>query len=164
MPLLKDGLIEEDAWVVIDDDEELSTHLPVLVTLKRWLDETEILIDRPTPVGVWLRSEESPAQLVDALGDIQLIAVDFPAFTDGRSYSSARLLRERYGYTGTIRATGNVLRDQYAFMLRCGIDEIEIAETEDIDGWLRAAGKMTQHYQPAADGASAVWAKRHAAA
>ena len=85
----------------------------------------------------------------------------FPAFTDGRAFSQARLLRQRFGYKGEIRATGNVLRDQYAFMQRCGFDAFEVAEDTDLAGWGRSAQAMSRHYQTAADGVRAVWAKRH---
>lgn len=164
MPLLKDGKLVEDTWRFVEDDNDVPQDGAVIVSLNRWLEGNGDLIGRDDPVGVKLRSDQSPAQLIDGLDRIALVAVDFPVFTDGRSYSSARLLRERYGYQGQIRATGEVLLDQYGFMLRCGIDEIQISDADDVLEWLSAASIMSRHYQPAADGVSAIWARRHAAA
>ena len=164
MPLLKDGKLVDYLWQFVEDNSDLPENGDIVVSLNRWFEDNDELGGRDGLVGVKLNSDQSPAQLVDALDRIALIAVDFPAFTDGRSYSSARLLRERYGYQGQIRATGEVLLDQYGFMLRCGIDEVQISDIDDASEWLSAASKMSRHYQPAADGVSAIWAKRHAAA
>lgn len=88
-----------------------------------------------------------------------VIILDFPAFKDGRAYSQARLLRERYGYAGEIRARGDVLRDQVFFMARCGFDAFEI-ERDDADGVRTALDEFSFVYQPGADGAEPVWRKR----
>ncbi|MEM8120240.1 DUF934 domain-containing protein, partial [Morganella morganii] len=77
-------------------------------------------------LGVWLDADEEPESIAGDLDRFQVIAVNFPAFTDGRGFSSARLLRERYGYKGEIRAIGDVLRDQLFFMRRCGFDAYAI--------------------------------------
>jgi uncharacterized protein (DUF934 family) len=81
-----------------------------------------------------------------------VIALEFPKFGDGRAYSYARLLRERYGFRGELRAVGNVLRDQALFMLRCGFDAFEVTEGTPIEGWREALGEISVVYQPTADG------------
>ncbi len=165
MPLLKNDRIIEDDWTFAADDVSLPSNGKIVVSLQRWLDDYGSILDAPfQAVGVRLKSDQSPAQVVEYLDHIDLIELDFPAFTDGRSYSSARLLRDRYGYRGEVRAVGHALRDQYAFMLRCGIDTVQIREGEDVSGWLEAAGSMSEHYQPSADGVRTVWQKRHVAA
>lgn len=161
MPLLKQGQIAADPWARIDDNAAIATETAVVVLLQRWLTEAETLRTRNAPVAVALSNDQSPAQIVDDLDAIDAVFLTFPAYTDGRAYSQARLLRQRYGFTGEIRATGNVLRDQYAFMLRCGFDAFEVADDADLAGWGKSAALMSASYQTAADGAKAIWAKRH---
>jgi uncharacterized protein (DUF934 family) len=107
---------------------------------------------RPTPFGVWLDSDEGPEALA---GDIDrfavMIGVNFPKFTDGRSYSSARLLRERYGYGGEIRALGDVLQDQLFYMQRCGIDAYALRADKDIEKALAGLSVFSETYQAAVD-------------
>jgi uncharacterized protein (DUF934 family) len=84
-------------------------------------------------IGVWLDSHEDPEALADDLDRLSLVAVNFPKFTDGRGYSIARLLRERYHYQGEIRAIGDVLQDQLFYMQRCGIDAYALRADKDIE-------------------------------
>ncbi len=90
-----------------------------------------------------------------------MIALEFPSFGDGRAYSYARLLRERHGYRGELRAVGNVLRDQALFMRRCGFDAFEVAEGTGIAGWREALGEISVFYQPTEDGRPATPALRN---
>ena len=78
--------------------------------------------------------------------------------------SSARLLRQRYGFQGEVRATGDVLRDQYLFMKRAGFDAFQVKDGAETQAWIAAMGELSHYYQPAADGTPAVWAQRHAIA
>ena len=88
------------------------------------------------------------------------MALDFPAFTDGRSYSNACRLRERYDFKGEVRATGDVLRDQYMAYRRCGFDALEVAEGETAEDWARAVSAITTPMQPAADNISTAMSLR----
>ena len=111
-------------------------------------------------------SNDSPLDdLACDLSGFSVIILDFPAFKDGRAYSQARILRDRYGYMGEIRARGAVLRDQLFFMARCGFDAFEFA-SDDTDGAEEALREFSFAYQIAADKAEPVWRKRldHAAA
>ncbi len=161
MPLLKDGQIVADDWVRVDDDADIADEVAVVVSLERWLDQADTLKQRNARVAVSLNNDQSVAQIVDDLDAIDAVFLTFPAYTDGRAYSQARLLRQRYGYKGEIRATGNVLRDQYAFMQRCGFDAFEIADGADLAGWGKSASAMSAAYQNAADSVQAVWSRRH---
>ncbi|MEE2690483.1 MAG: DUF934 domain-containing protein [Pseudomonadota bacterium] len=91
------------------------------------------------------------------------VVLQFPAFKDGRAYSQARLLRERYGYRGEIRARGDVLRDQILFMARAGFDGFEVGE-EQAEAFTEALSEFAYFYQPAADAALPVWRRRAARA
>jgi uncharacterized protein (DUF934 family) len=99
--------------------------------------------------------------VAEDLEHLGVVALAFPVFKDGRAYTNARRLRERYGYKGEIRAIGNVLRDQYLFMLRCGFDALEVKEGETEQGWEKAVRAFSVFYQPAADGQATVLSLRH---
>jgi uncharacterized protein (DUF934 family) len=154
MALLKQGQIVADGWRRIGDDEPLCDSGPVIVSLKRWQHEREALTARGS-IGIVLNSDQGPASIADDLAHFDLIALDFPRFQDGRAYSYARLLRERYKFTGELRAVGNVLRDQLLFMRRTGFDAFELPETADVREWLKAFEDFSVFYQRASDRARA---------
>jgi uncharacterized protein (DUF934 family) len=161
MAILKHGALQPNEWLTVADDQALPDGKPVVVTLDRWLKEGDTLSGRNAPLGLKLRSDQSPVAVADDLDRFGLIVLEFPKFTDGRGYSQARILRQRLGYAGELRATGNVLRDQYLFMDRCGIDSIEIADETKAGGYLDSLGEFSIWYQPAADQRPTVLARRH---
>lgn len=157
MQLLKDGrLAGEDAWQVVGDDEALPSTGPVVVSFDRWHRDRAALNGRNSPVGVRVKNNQRVDTLAGDLDHIGLIALEFPKFNDGRAYSQARILRERLGYTGELRATGAVLFDQLLFMHRCGFDAYELAREDAVEAWQRALAQFTQFYQPTADGRPAL--------
>jgi uncharacterized protein (DUF934 family) len=157
MKLLKAGQpVGEDAWQPLGDDEALPSTGPVLVSFDRWQRERDTLSGRNSPVGVRVKNNQRVDALAADLGHIALIALEFPKFNDGRAYSQARILRERLGYRGEVRATGAVLFDQLLFMHRCGFDAYQIARDDAVEAWQRALAQFTQFYQPTADGRPAL--------
>ena len=160
MALIRDGKPVPDPWRVLGDDEALPEHAPVIVSYDRWQAGREELVRRDAPLGIRLGSDQAPTPIAGDLERFSLVALEFPTFTDGRAYSYARLLRERYGYAGEVRATGNVLGDQLAFMLRCGFDTFEVADGVAA-AWSRATSEISFWYQPAADGRQPIAALRH---
>jgi len=152
MALLRNARVEDDDWVFVADDQPVPTDGPVAVSLARYQAERDRLNGRQDPLGLVLASGETPRAVAGDVGRFALICLDFPKFTDGRAYSAARLLRERFGFQGELRATGNVLRDQLAFMWRCGIDAFEIPDSVNALQWLSALNEISVHLQPAADG------------
>lgn len=159
MPLIKHGRVLEDPWTNVGDAEPLSG--PAIVPLARWQRERPLLQQRPEPLGVRLTSDQSPTAIAEDLDRFSVIALEFPKFTDGRAFSSARLLRERYRYAGELRAVGMVLRDQLMFMHRCGFDAFEVADPSAAKSWARAQSEISVFYQPAADRRRSVLALRH---
>ncbi len=147
MRVIKDRKIVEDAWHLVKDDETAGAN--AIVSLARWNSERDALL-AAGPVGVVLRSSESPDDIAD-LQKVPLIAVDFPAFTDGRGYSSARMLRSRLGYKGELRAIGDVMRDEMFLMSRVGIDSFAVKAGKDIEKALGAFDDFSVTYQAAAD-------------
>jgi uncharacterized protein (DUF934 family) len=150
MPLIKDGLLIADNWQSIADEDEL-VEGPVIVSLERWQKDREELLARNTALGLRLKSDQPPALVPDDLARFAVIALEFPKFNDGRAYSYARLLRERYGFKGEVRAVGNVLRDQFLLMLRCGFDAFEVADKATADAWEDAVSRISVTYQPGSD-------------
>ena len=160
MPLIKDGQLTEDSWVHLDDEAALSPEAQQIVSLERWQAEHETLRQRNTPIGIRLKSDQSPTEIAEDIGHFAVIALEFPKFTDGRAYSSARLLRERYGYKGELRAVGNVLRDQFLFMQRCGFDSFEVKDAKAAEAWAESIAAISVAYQPGADARRPATAQR----
>lgn len=160
MPLLKSGQIVQDTWLNIDDEQTVPANGDVIVSLERWLSEIDTLKSRDGKTGLRLKNNQSPAQVADDLDAFDLIVLEFPKYTDGRAYSSARLLRDRYGFKGEVRASGDVLIDQFGMMQRCGFNTYEVPGEADVSDWQAAEKRISSHYQPAADGVQAIWAKR----
>jgi len=151
MSLLKNGAVIDDRWRRLADDDPLPGTDAVIVTLARWRADRG-LAARNGPLGLAIKNSEPVQPLADEIHHFELIALEFPKFTDGRAYSQARLLRERLGFAGELRATGQVLPDQLLFMQRCGFDAFEIAKGAPIEAWKRAMESFSVFYQPAADG------------
>jgi uncharacterized protein (DUF934 family) len=154
--IIRDGRVIDDAWRVVPATDETlaSAALPerAIVPLSWWLARRdEILARKDQPIGVWLDSHEGPEAIVADLAHLAVVAVNFPKFTDGRAYSTARLLRERYAYAGELRAIGDVLRDQLFFMRRCGFDAFAVRADRDIEAALAGFDDFPESYQAAAD-------------
>ncbi len=160
MPLIKGDQITEDPWVYADDEDELPSG-DVVVHLERWEKDKDSLRSRNGKLGLILRSDQSPELVADDLAAFDLIALDFPAFKDGRAFSYARMLRERFAFEGEIRAVGDVHRDQLFFMHRCGFDAFEVENAAVLQDWLEAAREFTSVYQPALDAKQSVLRLRH---
>jgi uncharacterized protein (DUF934 family) len=124
-PLWRNGRFEADEWSTVADDEAVPDG-PAVLPLARFLAEREALAGRNAPLGVLVAPGESIEALTPHLAEVALVVLPFPKFSDGRSLSKARLLRERHGFGGEIRATGDVLIDQMPLMRRCGIDVYEV--------------------------------------
>lgn len=150
MPLWKSGAFIEDTWQVVADADPLPAGVPVVVSLKRWRDEREALAERNAPIGLRI---EPGSDWVDIAGDLSrfpLIVVTIPKYADGRAFSIARLLRERDGYKGEIRASGIYIIDQVPFMMRVGIDAFETSDPLVIKAFTEGVWPEVPHYlQPA---------------
>lgn len=142
--------VVDDGWQLLAAGEPVPESGDVIVAVPVWNAERAELSSRSGKVGVWLKSDELPEQ-IDGLSEVPLVAIDFPKFGDGRGFTSARLLRERHGYAGEVRAVGEVLRDQLFYMARCGFDSFALKAGKDIEGALDAFNDFSVSYQPAAD-------------
>lgn len=120
--VFRDGRFEPDDWVILDATASIPEEGRAFLPFARWLAERDGLAGDPRPLGVLVKPGDDPEKLGPDLDRLAAIAIDFPAFTDGRGFSYARVLREHLGYQGELRAIGNVLLDQIPLMIRCGID------------------------------------------
>ncbi|TWH64870.1 uncharacterized protein (DUF934 family) [Azomonas agilis] len=152
--IIKDGALVPESWHLLPKEATLE-HLPnsddIIIPLGLWLEHSHALKARDGGLGVWLDSDEEIEAIQEDLTLFQVIALNFPAFTDGRHYSTARLLRERYGYQGEIRAIGDVLRDQLFYMQRCGFDAFAVRPDRDPQAALAGLKDFSLAYQGAAD-------------
>ena len=131
--LIKDGALADDRWTLLRDArawDDVPAHGAVILPLALWAAERDALAARGEG-GVLLGPADDPSALAPDVASLPVIAIDFPTFADGRGYSIARLLRERDGYRGELRAVGDVLRDQLYLMAECGFDAFEIRADRD---------------------------------
>ena len=152
MPLVKQGKITTDAFVHVPDGAELPGDGAILVSSARFLEDAEALSQRKGRTGVIWPNNRDIDDLVPYLDRLGSVGLVFPTFRDGRAYSQARLLRERYLYRGELRATGQVLRDQFVFMLRAGFDTFEVKKQADAEAFAQTVKRYSVFYQPTGDG------------
>ncbi|MFV8833762.1 DUF934 domain-containing protein [Aquisalimonas sp.] len=144
--IIRDGAIAEDHWQHVADDAALPAG-DIIVGFARWQQERDALLRHDGRVGIRIDGDTSLLDIVDDLEHFALIALNFPAFKDGRCYSHARVLRERFRYGGELRAVGDVLRDQLMYMSRVGINAFEVREDRSIADALNAFKEFSGYYQ-----------------
>jgi uncharacterized protein (DUF934 family) len=150
----------EDTFVRLADDAAAPAHGGVIVSLSRFQADGEALLGQGRPVGVVVAPGEDVEVLAYDLPRLGLVALEFGKFRDGRPYSAARILREQLGFTGEVRAVGDVLLEQAAFMVRCGFDAFVPADGTSAEDWQAAAGRFRHVYQRAADDRLPAFAER----
>jgi uncharacterized protein (DUF934 family) len=169
--IIKNRAVVEDDFSVVraGEDGALPTvdALPegkVIVPFALWKDAKDALVAlrAKESLGVWLAPDDEPADLAPDFDKIAVIAVDFPVFRDGRGFSIGRLLRERYHWTGELRAIGDVLRDQVFFHYRCGFDAFAVRADKDINDALNAFNEFSELYQGATDNPEPLFRRRAA--
>lgn len=145
MLLDRTGEIADD-WNWVTDASEIPWHGAIIVPLAR-LDEA---LKGRAATGVSIPNDAEPRELVPHFPRLGLIAVDFPSFADGRGFSLGQCLRD-LGFEGTLRAQGPVIADQFAYLLACGFDQVEVPEDvairQPVEQWLAQLGKISLGYQ-----------------
>lgn len=158
---LQDGqfVLAEDPFTHVADDENLPQG-DVIVSLTRFQTEGDRLLSEGRSVGVRIEPAEEVEALAYDLPRIAVVAVAFPKYRDGRGYTAARLLRDRYGFKGEIRAVGEVLREQAGLMARVGVDAFEASDGSTPDQWAHNVRRHRHVYQRAADSRTPAFAER----
>ena len=147
--LIRNRSVVHDSWQLLEDGPggTVPPEGDVIVPLAVWKAERTSLQARKGRTAVWLDGSQGPEAIANDLPQLPLVAVNFATFGDGRGFSTARLLRERYGYRGEIRAVGQVIRDWLLFMERCGFDSYLLREDEDAENALQAFAELPDAYQ-----------------
>ena len=149
----------EDPYTAVADEDSIPNG-EVIASLTRFQQEGERLLGEGRRVGVRIEASEAVEDLAYDLPRISVVALAFPKWGQGQAYSSARLLRERFGYKGEIRAVGDVLREQARFMVRCGFDAFEPADDSSSQEWTHAVTRFRHVYQRGADGSVPAFVER----
>lgn len=152
MPLVKGNTVVADEFIHLADDAELPAEGAVLIPAARFLADPEAFLSREDKPGVIWPNNRDVDELLPYLDRLAAVALGFPVFRDGRAYTQARLLRERFKFQGELRATGQVLRDQFVFMLRAGFDAFEVKKQSDAEAFANVAKRYSVFYQPTGDG------------
>jgi uncharacterized protein (DUF934 family) len=149
---IKHRQIASDTWQVLASDAaSVPQQGQWIVPLRLWREHRDQLSHKREDIGVLLGPGDDPAELAADLERIPLIAVNFPSFTEGRGFSTARLLRERYGFKGELRAVGDIFQDQLFSLARCGFDAFALRSDQDVEAALAALDEFPEVYQAAAD-------------
>lgn len=159
--VIKNNAIVDDTWQLVREKVDVA-ELPqgcVIVPLAVWQAHKSALLARGN-VGVWLDSADDANALKDDLAQLALIAINFPTFMDGRGYSSARILRDHFGFKGELRAIGDVLRDQLFYMKRCGFDTFVMRDNDKSEQALASLNDFANSYQASADDARPLFKRR----
>lgn len=160
--ILRGGEIVADDWTVVEDGRtELGTAGgKVIVTLARWRGEREALLEAHLAVGVLVPNTADIEAVYAEIADRPLLALQFPAFADGRALSQAVVLRKRLGFRRELRAVGDIIRDLVFWLGRCGFDSIVPRQDQNLESCRQALQELTVAYQASADGHTPIWVRR----
>ncbi|MFT6387752.1 MAG: hypothetical protein ACJAUP_001124 [Cellvibrionaceae bacterium] len=150
--MIKDGAVVNDTWLLISTIKDSLQTVPegqTIVPLELWRSQSEL--KARSDIGVWLNNDSDLSLVAEELITLPIIAINFPIFMDGRGFSLARLLRERYGYQGEIRAIGHIIRDQLCYLKRCGFNAFTFDESVDINSAVASLNDFTEAYQTSVD-------------
>lgn len=163
--LIKNAAIVANTWAIIAKEQSLEETLAntandLIVPAQLWLDNKDALSQSSKQIAIWLDCDETAALIADDLESFSLIALNFPAFTDGRSYSTAAQLRKYYNYTGELRAIGDILRDQLTFLKRCGFDSFDVCDEVKDEDALGAFEDFSDNYQTTVEKSEPLFRRR----
>jgi len=160
MLLVKNRKVVDDPYVRILDDAAIADDTAVIVPAARLLADVGEFVQRAGATGVLWLNDRNVSELSPHLDRLALVALVFPNFRDGRAYSQARILRERHHFRGELRATGQVLRDQFLFLHRAGFDAFEVTKSTDAAAFVETIHRYSVFYQPAGDGQAPAFRRR----
>ena len=150
LSMIKDNQVVNDEWTLVTDDESTIVDNSI-VPLSLWEAQTDL--QNRSDIGVWITNDVELNAIGNDITKAPLIAIEFPVFMDGRGFSLARLLRERYNYQGEIRAIGHIIRDQLCYLKRCGFNAFTFTDDSgvDVNEALNSLNDFTEAYQTSVD-------------
>lgn len=149
--ILKDTEVVSDNWIVLDESAESLPTGDILLSYEQWQNFADQLSNHSGSLGVWLEGHAEIEQIIEPLLDLPLIAINFPKFADGRGFSSARLIRERYNYSGELRAIGGFIRDQLYLLKRCGFNAFQFSDENELSDAAESLKDFSENYQVSVD-------------
>ncbi len=156
MKILKNRQVIQDTWRTLSADEAL-TDGDLIIPFEQWLSESKALQSHSGKIGVLISSDTNIQRVIENLNHFALVALNFPKYTDGTCFSYAYLLRERHKFSGELRAVGDIFRDQFAYLERCGFDAIQLEDEEALENGKLAFDEIPIHYQSSADKAEPLY-------
>ena len=159
--IIKDGAIVADTYQLVTEAGALPAQ-DIVVSLDVWQQQREAILAHPYKKAVLLKPDQHPEVLVEDVKQLDMIALDFPAFADGRGYSYATLLRQRFGFTGELRATGDVFKDNLFYLKRCGFNSFAVRADKDIHVALQGLNDFSESYQASVDESRPLYRRRFA--
>ena len=151
MPIIKDGAIIDDSWTELDEEADVPSAADIIVPLSVLLEKADRLSNHTGKLGLRIENDVDVEDHKELIAKADLIMLELPAFTDGRAYSQARMLREELGFDKELRVKGDVLADQAAYLLRCGFDSFDFEGEFDAEVWQKSTNIMTTGYQRSYD-------------
>lgn len=147
MPIIKDGAVVSDSWIELDEEADVPSSADIIIPLEVALEKAERLSNHSGKIGIAIPNDIAIEDHKDLIATADLVVLTLPAFTDGRAYSQARILREDLGFENELRVKGDVLVDQAAYLLRCGFDSFDFEGDFDAESWEKSVNIMTTGYQ-----------------
>ncbi|MEZ5539406.1 MAG: DUF934 domain-containing protein [Pseudomonadales bacterium] len=150
--IIKDGTVVTSNWQQIEKDvTDIPQGEQLMLPYALWKTHYESVKDRKD-IAIWFDSEDfTETEWTEQLQKLPLIAIHFPIFTDGRGFTTARMLRQRFNYTGDIRVFGHVLREQMCYLKRCGVSSFVLAEHINLEEAVESLNDFTEYYQCSVD-------------
>ena len=149
--ILKDEQVVSNSWILLDDSADTVPNGDILLSYEQWQNFADQIKDHQGQIGIWLEGHAEIEEIIEPLLALPLIAINFPKFADGRGFSSARLIRERYQYAGELRAIGGFIRDQLYLLKRCGFNAFQFSNEDELSGAAESLNDFSENYQVSVD-------------
>jgi uncharacterized protein (DUF934 family) len=158
--ILKDTQVVSDNWILLDENADSIPNGDILLSYQQWQNFAEQLSNHSGSIGVWLEGHAEIEQIIEPLLNLPLIAINFPKFADGRGFSAARLIRERYNYSGELRAIGGFIRDQLYLLKRCGFIAFQFSDENELSDAAESLKDFSENYQVSVDQENPLFRRR----
>jgi uncharacterized protein (DUF934 family) len=158
--ILKDTLVVSDNWILLDENADSIPAGDILLSYQQWQNFADQLSNHSGSIGIWLDGHAEIEQIIEPLLDLPLIAINFPKFADGRGFSAARLIRERYNYSGELRAIGGFIRDQLYLLKRCGFNAFQFSDENELSDAAQSLKDFSENYQVSVDQENPLFRRR----
>jgi uncharacterized protein (DUF934 family) len=158
--VLKDNCVINDSWTILSEDSETLPNGDILLSYNQWQTLSDQIQNHNGSIGVIIEGNAEIEEIIEPLLDLPLIAINFTKFADGRGFSAATLIRERYNYSGEIRAVGGFMRDQLYLLSRCGFNAFKFDNTVDLTDSAKSLQDFSETYQVSADQENPLFRRR----